>query len=53
MAAGGISQVVIFGEKDFAMRVWLDPQKLALYNISPAQVSQSLVNQNVQASPEN
>lgn len=51
MAAGGISQVVIFGEKDFAMRVWLDPQKLALYNISPAQVSQSLVNQNVQASP--
>lgn len=51
MSTGGLSQVVIFGEKDFAMRIWLDPKKMAQYNLTASQITQALLNQNVQASP--
>ena len=51
MSVGGLSNVVVFGEKDFAMRIWLDPKKMAQYSITATQVSQALINQNIQASP--
>ena len=51
MASGGLSNVVIFGEKNYAMRIWLDPKKMAQYNISATEVKQALLNKNIQASP--
>ena len=27
----GVSDVIIFGERDYSIRVWLDPQKMAAY----------------------
>lgn len=46
---GGISQIEIFGNKTYAMRIWLDPQRMANLGVSPADVSKALVNNNVQA----
>ncbi len=34
----GVSQIQIWGEKKYAMRVWLDPSNMAAYNITPADV---------------
>jgi multidrug efflux pump len=34
----GVSQIQIWGEKKYAMRIWLDPANMAAYNITPADV---------------
>ncbi len=44
----GIGNVIIFGERKFAMRLWLDPAKLAARNISASDVVNALREQNVQ-----
>jgi multidrug efflux pump len=45
----GVGDVQIFGAGDYAMRVWLDPQKVAQRGLSPADVVQAIRQQNVQA----
>jgi len=37
-AVPGVQQALIMGGKTFAIRVWLDPQKLAAYNVTAADV---------------
>ena len=37
-AVPGVQQAQILGAKTFAIRVWLDPQKLAAYNLTAADV---------------
>ncbi|MDX1920608.1 MAG: efflux RND transporter permease subunit, partial [Candidatus Caenarcaniphilales bacterium] len=44
----GISEVRIFGERKYAMRVWLDPNKLASRNLSANDVVNALREQNIQ-----
>ncbi|GLS82942.1 efflux RND transporter permease subunit [Paraferrimonas haliotis] len=44
----GVSKVQIIGGLDYAMRVWLDPDKLASLSITPMDVVQSLQEQNIQ-----
>ena len=44
----GISDVTIFGQRDYSMRIWLSPEKLAARNLSPGDVVASLREQNVQ-----
>jgi multidrug efflux pump len=44
----GVSQVRIFGEKRYAMRLWLDPRKLAAYRVTPTDVRNALNNENVE-----
>jgi multidrug efflux pump len=39
----GVSQVQIWGEKRYSMRLWLDPQKLAAYEVSPQEIRTSLI----------
>jgi HAE1 family hydrophobic/amphiphilic exporter-1 len=39
---------MIFGERKYAMRLWLDPAKLAKRNLTPSDVVNSLREQNVQ-----
>lgn len=44
----GVADVMIFGERKYAMRVWLDPTRLAARGLTAADVSAALREQNVQ-----
>ena len=44
----GVAQVRIFGERRFAMRLWLDPQRMAAYRVTPQDVENALRKQNVE-----
>ncbi|MDP8169995.1 efflux RND transporter permease subunit [Pasteurella skyensis] len=44
----GVSKVTIFGASSFALRIWLDPEKLAAHNLSGAVVMQALAANNLQ-----
>lgn len=44
----GVSEVFIFGGQDYAMRIWLDPEKLANRKLTTTDVLQALKEQNVQ-----
>ena len=44
----GAGDVVVFGAREYAMRVWLDPDKLAARNLMPSDVTAALREQNVQ-----
>jgi multidrug efflux pump subunit AcrB len=48
----GVGRAEIMGQKEYSMRVWLDPQKMAAYNISADEVITSLQKQNISAAPE-
>jgi multidrug efflux pump len=43
----GVAAVNIFGEKRFAMRLWMDPVKLAVHSLTAADVQRALDSQNV------
>ncbi len=44
----GVGDVIIFGERKYAMRLWLDPERLARRGLTPADVVSALREQNVQ-----
>jgi HAE1 family hydrophobic/amphiphilic exporter-1 len=44
----GVGNVTIFGARDYSMRIWLDPEKLALRNLTASDVVAALRGQNVQ-----
>ncbi|HLC08926.1 MAG TPA: efflux RND transporter permease subunit, partial [Methyloceanibacter sp.] len=44
----GVGNVTIFGARDYSMRIWLDPEKLALRNLTATDVVAALRGQNVQ-----
>jgi HAE1 family hydrophobic/amphiphilic exporter-1 len=44
----GVGNVIIFGERRYAMRIWLDPGKLAARGLTPLDVTTALQNQNVE-----
>ncbi|MGC2857223.1 efflux RND transporter permease subunit [Novispirillum sp. DQ9] len=44
----GVAQVRIFGERKYAMRVWLDAARLAAYGLTPQDVEDALRRQNVE-----
>ena len=45
-AVNGVGQVMVYGNKTFAMRVWLNPTKMAEFNITPLEVYQALESNN-------
>ncbi|NCV61983.1 MAG: efflux RND transporter permease subunit, partial [Betaproteobacteria bacterium] len=44
----GAADVRIFGERRFAMRIWLDADRLAAYKLTPSDVEEALRRQNVE-----
>src|ERR1035437_45654 len=44
----GVSAIQVWGEKLYAMRIWLDPQKLNAYNLTPSDVQAALLKQNIE-----
>ncbi|MBU3013072.1 efflux RND transporter permease subunit [Polaribacter vadi] len=45
----GVGDVSVFSQQDYAMRIWLKPEKLAAYNLIPSDISAALVEQNLEA----
>ena len=43
-----VSSVRVWGAKRYSMRIWLDPQKLAAYRMTPLDVKQALDRENVE-----
>lgn len=44
----GVSTINIWGEKRYAMRIWLDPTRMNAYGVTPADIQQALRLQNVE-----
>jgi len=44
----GVSSIRIWGEKRYAMRIWLDPAKLAGYQMTPLDVRNAISRENVE-----
>lgn len=47
----GVGQAQVFGAKDYSMRVWLNPQKMAAYGLEPADVSNAIGTQSIEVAP--
>ncbi|WP_086476932.1 MULTISPECIES: efflux RND transporter permease subunit [Arenibacter] len=45
----GVGDVNVFGSKDYAMRVWLQPNKMAAYGLSPSDINQAINEQSQEA----
>ncbi|MFV0573011.1 MAG: efflux RND transporter permease subunit [Xanthomarina gelatinilytica] len=46
----GVGNVMVFGSGDYAMRIWLKPERLAAYGLVPADVTAALKEQSLEAS---
>jgi hydrophobic/amphiphilic exporter-1 (mainly G- bacteria), HAE1 family len=44
----GVGAVIIFGERKYAMRIWLDPNRLAARSLTALDVTNALAEQNVE-----
>jgi multidrug efflux pump len=44
----GVSEIRIWGAKQYSMRLWMDPLKLAAYRVTPLDVQQALNRENVE-----
>src|SRR3954468_9212684 len=45
----GVGQASLFGPLDYSLRLWLDPDRLTAFNLTPADVVAAVQSQNVQA----
>ncbi|MCG7393426.1 efflux RND transporter permease subunit [Microvirga sp. ACRRW] len=46
----GVGDIIIFGERLYSLRIWLDPEKLAAYGLTSSDVVRAIQEQNVQVS---
>jgi HAE1 family hydrophobic/amphiphilic exporter-1 len=46
----GVGDLTIFGERQYSIRIWLDPEKLASYGMTSGDVVRAIQEQNVQVS---
>jgi len=44
----GVSSIQVWGEKKYAMRIWLDPAKLSAYSLTPLDVQNALNRENIE-----
>lgn len=44
----GVGDITFLGQRDYSMRLWLDPQKMAAKNLSPAEIVRAVEQQNAQ-----
>lgn len=45
----GVGDVRLFGSKNYAMRIWLQPDRLAAYNLMPSDVTAAINEQSLEA----
>ena len=46
----GVGDAMVMGA-DYSMRIWLQPEKMAQYNLTPSDISNVLAEQNLEAAP--
>jgi multidrug efflux pump len=46
----GIAEVLVFGQRDYSLRVWIDPDRLAVRNLTVSDVIGAIREQNMQIS---
>jgi len=44
----GVGDITYLGQRDYSMRIWLDPQKLATYNLNAQDIIAAVTTQNIQ-----
>src|SRR5947209_8716562 len=44
----GVGDITYLGQRDYSMRVWLDPGKMSFRNLTSTDVSAAIANQNIQ-----
>jgi len=44
----GVGDIVLFGGREYSMRIWLDPEKVAARNLTSTDVVQAIREQNIQ-----
>jgi hydrophobic/amphiphilic exporter-1 (mainly G- bacteria), HAE1 family len=47
----GVGYAVIMGARDYSMRVWLNPERMAAHSVSTADIINAIRGQNVEAAP--
>jgi HAE1 family hydrophobic/amphiphilic exporter-1 len=47
----GVGQAFVFGNRDYSMRVWLNPTQMAAYHLTPQEVTAAIQDQNLEAAP--
>src|SRR3984957_11764917 len=47
----GVAGLTYFGQRDYSLRAWLDPNKLAALNLSGMDVVTAIASQNIQVAP--
>lgn len=47
----GVGEAMVFGQKDYAMRIWLKPDLMASYGLVPNDINAALAEQNIEAAP--
>ncbi len=45
----GVSTIQIWGQKKYAMRLWMDPKKLAAYGLTPLDIQQAVNTENLES----
>lgn len=47
----GVGNAMVYGAKDYAMRIWFNPDKMNNYGITPMEAIAALNDQNIEAAP--
>jgi Cation/multidrug efflux pump len=47
----GVGEAMVFGSKDYSMRIWLKPDVMASYGLVPSDINAVLAEQNIEAAP--
>lgn len=47
----GVGNINLYGSKDYSVRIWIDPVKLAAYGLTPSDIEAAVSNNSFEASP--
>ncbi len=47
----GVGDATVYGSRNYSMRIWLKPDALTAYNLTPAEVIAAIQDQNIEAAP--
>ncbi len=47
----GVGDASLFGNQSYSMRIWLQPDKMAKYNLTPSDIGNAIKDQNAQFAP--
>ena len=47
----GVGEAMVFGAKDYSMRIWLRPDVMASYKLMPSDITAAISSQNLEAAP--